>query len=73
MQEMIVVEDAIAPCPVLRYGPCLGLYLHGNALLKGPAVLATFLAFVTEILALAEAVTRFLKLGNVFFPDGIMK
>ena len=36
------------------------------------SVLITFLAFDTEILALAEAVTRFLDLGRTFFPDGIL-
>ena len=36
------------------------------------SLLITFLAFVTGILALAEAVTCFLDLGNSFFPDGIL-
>ena len=35
------------------------------------SLLITFLAFETDILALAEAVTRFLDFGRVFFPDGI--
>ena len=38
MQEIGVVDDATAPCPILRYGPYLGLYLYDKALLKGPAV-----------------------------------
>ena len=36
------------------------------------SLLMTFLAFDTEILALAEAVTGFLDLGRTFFPDGIL-
>ena len=35
------------------------------------SLLITFLASVTDILALAEAVTHFLALGNIFFQDGI--
>ena len=36
------------------------------------SLLMTFLAFVTKILALAEAVTCFLDLGSIFLPDGIL-
>ena len=36
------------------------------------SLLMTFLAFDTDILALAEAVTHFLDLDRAFFPDGIL-
>ena len=67
--DMIASDDAVVDGCVTG-----GLILTVSVLAKYEpfeSLLTTFLALDTDILALAEAVTRFLSFGKVFFPDGM--
>ena len=70
--------DMIASEATDAFDSCVtgGILLTVSVLPKyepSDSLLITFLALETDILALAEAVTRFLDFGRTFFPDGILK